>query len=198
MNTSPANPAKVAPTKITDLATTLYWPDIPEVTATTTSLMPGVEQCVLKHRRAERVHLVLLPGGLFSIIDHATTGRVDGGVAFALGRVITDRTQAGRAAEGFGFEKKEGGQGPFVSAGPMRWADLPDLTVTPGWPTGRDIFQWTIRMGREEALLTLSGNSNLPIGFVAIRHVECSQSLLTALGRLVIAQSNQLRFGIHY
>lgn len=184
-------------TTTTILATTLYWPDIPEVTATITSLLPGVDQCVLKHRRAERVHLVLLPGGLFSIIDHATTGRVDGGVAFALGRVITDRTQAGRTTPTVwpGWEEKESGRGPFASAGPMRWADLPELTVTPRMPTGRDIYQWTIRTGREEALLTLSGNSNLPIGFVAIRHAECSQPLLTALGRLVIAQSNQLKFG---
>jgi hypothetical protein len=80
----------------------------------------------------------------------------------------------------------------------MRWADIPHLTVTPGLPKGRDIFQWTIRTGREEALLTLSGNSNLPIGVVAIRPAECSEPLLTALGRLVIAQSNQLRFGFHY
>jgi hypothetical protein len=194
--TATTNAAPVA----TNLATTLYWPDIPEVTATTTSLMPGVDQCVLKHRQKARVNLVLLPGGLFSIIDHATTGRVDGGVAFALGRVITDRTQAGRTsfADSGELLEREGGQGPVASAGPMRWADIPHLTVTPGLPKGRGVIQWTIRTGREEAILTLSGNSNLPIGVVAILHVKCSEPLLTALGRLIIAQSNQLRLGFHY
>ncbi len=188
--TTPANLAS-------NLVTTLYWPDIPEVTATTTSFLPGVGQCVLKHRRAERVHLVLLPGGLFSITGHATTGRVAGGVAFALGRVISDRGECGPAhpTRDLGSEEKDSVGELFGDAGPMRWADLPDLTVTPRIPAGRDILQWTIRSGREAALLTLSVNPNLPIGVVALHHPNPGEALLTALGRLAIAQSNQLRFG---
>ncbi len=193
MKTIPAAPATVA----TNLATTLYWPDIPDVTATMTPLLPGVDQCVLKYRKLARVHLVLLPGALFSITDHATTSRVDGGVAFALGRVISDRGECGRVSPtGFsGFEEKERVGEPLGDAGPMRWADIPDLTVTPRIPSGRDILQWTIRTGREEALLTWSCNSNLPIGAVALHVPNPSPPLLTALGRLALAQYNQLKFG---
>jgi len=177
---------------------TRNFPDIPDVTAVTTPLLPGVDQCVLKLRRTERVHLILLPGGLFSITDHAMTNHVDGDVAFALGRLITARVGCGvfppagaAALEGLPIQHEPFGD----DAGPMSWVDLPHLTVTPLFRAGKHVLQWKVEAGREVALLFLSCEAVMPIGSVTVQCAEPSRPLLTALGRLVIAQSNHLKFG---
>lgn len=168
---------------------TLRWLDLPGVTATIQSHGPIAAKCVLAFEGQPRARVLLLADGIFSRVAH---GLDSGSESFdevfvGLGRVISSHSAQGMQLLGDDALRKEINHVEISGRGPMNFDPLPEVAVTMGIREP-EFVECTLRFGFEAALVVFVLDENLPFAWVRFSTPEPARSLLSGLGRLLVAK----------
>jgi len=169
--------------------TYLRWTQLPHATAVFTDLLPSVQRCALFYKDEEQARLLLLADGVYSVATTRRTSWFLEPVAEALGRVVA--THAGENLH----------NGPdLVEEIRRKAAALSDEHAWPGMPGIKTSLQARnecarvlLADGTEAAIVIITGDPMLPLGWALFTTSAPARSLLGAVGRTILAHQWAMR-----
>ena len=172
-------------------STVLRWFDLAGVAAIIQphQQAPAMAHCTLVFRGHEQAHVLLLADGMFSIVEHSLGNQEDplDDVCVALGRVIASHAALGQQLLGEAALQRELRHVEATGRGPLRFGDLPEVTLTLGVPEP-DFVECVLRSGAEAALVVLVRDDSMPFGWIRFSSLAPGRILLCCLGRILAAQ----------
>ncbi len=152
--------------------------------------------CGIYFRKKEKIHLIILPEGMFSLVSHDMVEKHIDDVLVAMTRVLVAHVANSPDSIGGDFVRQEIArlEGAPLATGPMTWADLPGAAMR-YFVTPEDTISCGLRVGREAAIFISIHDPALVFSWA--RFSTCVQDRIfqLAFGRIVISNTQVVRSG---